>query len=125
MGNKPLEKALWGGAVDCVGGKLLSWLTRTVKPSGNIASIGLPGGIELKTTVMPFILRGINLLGISSTNCPTELKARLWQRLATDIKPRHIDKIVTSEIVFNQLPDWFEAYIRGEVSGRIVVKISD
>ncbi|MEE9304192.1 MAG: oxidoreductase, partial [Thiotrichaceae bacterium] len=63
--------------------------------------------------------------GISSVNCPTELKARLWQRLATDIKPRHIDKIVTSEIVFNQLPDWFEAYIRGEVSGRTVVKISD
>ncbi len=125
MGKKPLEKAVWGGAVDCVGGQLLSWLTRTVKPFGNITVIGLTGGIELETTVMPFLLRGINLLGIHSVNCPIKLKAHIWQRLATDMKPQHIDKIVTSEIAFSQLSDMFEAYLLGEVSGRTVVKISD
>ena len=124
LGNRPLEKALWAGAVDCVGGKLLSWLTRTVKPRGNIAVIGLTGGIELETTVMPFILRGISLLGINSVYCPAELKAHIWQRLATNMQPQHIDKIVTNEIAFAQLPEMFEAYMKGEVSGRTVVRIT-
>ena len=66
LGERPLEKGLWGGAVDCVGGELLCWLTRTVKPMGNIVAIGLTAGIEIHTTVMPFILRGVSLLGISS-----------------------------------------------------------
>ena len=125
MGTHPLERGLWGGAVDCVGGKLLSWLTRTVHPMGNIAVIGLTGGIAIETTVMPFILRGINLLGINSVVCPESLKRKIWQRLATDMQPRHIDKIVTAEIGFAQLPDMFDAYIQGKVTGRTVVRIGD
>ena len=125
MGNRPLEKNLWAGAVDCVGGEILSWLTRTVQPLGNIAVIGLTGGIEINTTVMPFILRGINLLGINSVYCPSEIKIKLWNRLAADLKPRHIDKIVTQEINFEQLPEMFEAYIQGKVTGRTVVKIGE
>ena len=87
LGSRPLERALWGGAVDNVGGDELGWLTRTVQPGGNIASIGLAGGIKLETTVMPFILRGINLLGINSVYVPHERRVRVWQRLATDLKP--------------------------------------
>ncbi len=123
MGNLPLEKSMWAGAIDCVGGELLSWLTRTVQPLGNIAVIGLTGGIEINTTVMPFILRGINLLGINSVFCPNEIKNIIWNRLALDLKPRNIDKIVTQEINFEKLPEMFEAYIQGKVTGRTVVNI--
>ena len=124
LSNKPLQQGQWGGAVDCVGGKLLSWLTRTVNPLGNIAVIGLTGGVEIETTVLPFILRGINLLGINSVFCPMELKTRIWKQLATEIQPRHMQDIVTAEIAFDQLPDMFSAYLQGEVIGRTVVKIS-
>lgn len=124
MGNQALEKGLWAGAVDCVGGKLLSWLTRTVKPQGNIAIIGLTGGIAINTTVMPFILRGINLLGINSADSPLAVKHKIWQRLASDLRPQHIDKIVTHEISFKQLPEMFEAYIQGQVTGRTIVNIN-
>jgi len=125
IGNAPLEKGLWGGAVDSVGGELLCGLTRTVKPMGNIAVIGLAGGIKLETTVLPFILRGINLLGINSVSCAHELKVTIWQRLATDFRPTHIDKIVTAEITMNQLADSFDAYIQGRHSGRTVLRIAD
>ena len=125
FGERPLERGLWGGAVDAVGGEMLSWLTRTVQPMGNIASIGLTGGIELKTTVMPFILRGINLLGINSVICPRAVKMGIWQRLATDMKPGHLDEIVSDEIAFSALPEKFDDYIRGRVCGRTVVKISE
>lgn len=125
LGQRPLEKGLWAGAIDCVGGEILSWLTRTVEPLGNIASIGLTKGIEINTTVMPFILRGINLLGINSVYCPNELKINLWNRLASDLKPRHLEQIVTNEINFRQLPEMFDAYIQGKVTGRTVVKIKN
>lgn len=124
MGERPLEKAQWGGAVDNVGGDTLAWLTRTVKPWGNIASIGLAGGFKLNTTVMPFILRGVSLLGINSIEMSNELRDRVWGRLADDLKPRHLDKIVTSEISFDELPNAFEPYMKGAVTGRTIVKIS-
>jgi NADPH2:quinone reductase len=123
MGTHPLERALWGGAVDSVGGPTLDWLTRTVSPWGNIASIGLVGGIELHTTVMPFILRGVSLLGINSVLMPLEVRDRAWQRLGTDLKPRHLDEIVTRTIDFNELPSAFDDYLAGRVTGRTVVRI--
>ena len=92
---------------------------------GNIAVIGLTGGIELNTTVMPFILRGVSLLGINSVICSQELKVSAWKHLASDLKPGHINEIVSNEIAFNRLPDMFEAYIHGQVTGRTVVRISD
>jgi len=123
MGERPLEKARWAGAVDNVGGDTLAWLTRTVKPWGNIASIGLAGGFKLNTTVMPFILRGVSLLGINSIEVPTSVRDRVWQRLASDLRPRHLDKIVTRRIEFDELPSVFDAFINGEVVGRTVVEI--
>ncbi|MDH3281233.1 MAG: oxidoreductase [Gammaproteobacteria bacterium] len=124
LGKRPLERALWGGAVDNLGGDVLTWLTRTVKPWGNIASIGLAQSHELNTTVMPFILRGVSLLGINSVTCPASMRERAWQRMGNDLKPRHIKDIVTQVVPFDDLPTVFDAYIKGEMTGRTVVEIN-
>ena len=121
----PLEKGQWGGAIDNVGGDILAWLTRTVVPWGNIASVGLAGGSELHTTVMPFILRGVSLLGITSAGCPTSLRHELWGRLATDLAPRHIDKIITRVAPMEKLPEIFDEMLAGKTTGRTVVKIGE
>ncbi len=122
MGRKPLEKTLWAGAVDPVGGEMLAWLTRTMKQDGTIANCGLTAGVELHTTVMPFILRGVSLLGIDSVHCPMELRRRVWERLASDMRPRHL-KEMTRTIRFEQLPETFDALLKGMVKGRVVVEI--
>lgn len=123
MGTKPLEKAQYGGAVDNVGGEALAWLTRTVSPMGNIASIGLAGGFKLETTVMPFILRGVSILGINSVEMPLTMRDQAWQRLASDLKPVHIDQIASRTISFNDLPGAFDDFVNGRVTGRVVVEI--
>ena len=123
MGHRPLEQALWGGAIDNVGGEVLSWLTRTVKPWGNIVSIGLAAGSEIKTTVMPFILRGVNLLGATSANCPRDWRLALWHRLGNDLYPQNLTTIITDSITMAQLPDVFEKMLAGKTKGRIVVQI--
>jgi acrylyl-CoA reductase (NADPH) len=102
---------------------MLTWLTRTVDNWGNIACIGLAGGAKLDTTVMPFILRGINLLGINSSATRREPRLALWQRIATDLKPRHLERIVTRRIAFDELPQAFPAYLEGGVTGRTLVEI--
>ncbi len=122
-GKRPLETARFGGAIDNVGGETLTWLTRTVDTWGNIACIGLAGGAELNTSVIPFILRGVNLLGINSSATLREMRLIVWNRIATDLKPRHLDKIVTQTIDFDALPDAFQSYLDGTVTGRTVVKI--
>lgn len=124
FGSRPLEAAQWAGAIDNVGGDLLAWLTRTTRFWGNIASIGMAGSAELKTTVMPFILRGVNLLGINSTYTPRALRLAVWQRLATDLKPRHLDRIVTRTLDFDALLSAFGDYLNGTVTGRTVVRIA-
>ena len=124
MGQRPLEKAHWGGAIDNLGGDILGWLTRTVQPRGNIASIGLAAGVELQTTVLPFILRGVSLLGIHSVQVPDELRRKVWARLATDLRPRHLDAIITREVTLEELPGVFQDYVGGKVTGRTVVRIS-
>lgn len=125
LGKRPMERAEWGGAVDNLGGEVLTWLTRTVKPFGNIASIGLAASHELNTTVMPFILRGVSLLGINSVLCAPELRRSVWERLGNDLKPRHLDRIVTRTIDFDDLPGAFDDFVEGNVTGRTVVKIAD
>ncbi len=125
FGSRPLEAARFAGAIDNVGGEMLTWLTRTVDFWGNIASIGLAGSAELKTTVMPFILRGVSLLGINSSATPRPARLEVWKRIATDLKPRHLDKIVTRTIAFDGLPGAFQAYLDGSVTGRTVVRIAD
>jgi len=124
FGTKPLEATLWAGAVDNVGGDTLAWLTRTVQPGGNIASIGLAAGVDLKTTVMPFILRGINLLGINSILIDNKIRHEAWRRLGADLKPKHLDLIHTRTVAFDELPQVFPEYLRSEVRGRTVVKIA-
>ena len=123
-GKKPIEAAQFGGAIDNVGGETLTWLTRTVDTSGNIASIGLAASNELKTTVVPFIIRGVNLLGINSSAQLRDTRLIVWQRIATDLRPRHLDRIVTQTIPFAALPGSFDAYLKGTVTGRTVVKIA-
>jgi NADPH2:quinone reductase len=123
LGSRPLENARFAGAIDNLGGDTLAWLTRTVDFWGNIASIGLASGAELKTTVMPFILRGVALLGINSSATRREWRLAVWQRIATDLRPRHLARIVTRTIEFDELPAAFPAYIEGRVTGRTVVRI--
>jgi NADPH2:quinone reductase len=122
-GKRPLEAARFGGAIDNVGGETLTWLTRSVDNWGNIASIGLAGGAELHTSVMPFILRGVNLLGINSSATLRDTRLVVWNRIATDLRPRHLDLIATRTIPFDELPTAFDAYLKGTVTGRTVVKI--
>lgn len=124
FGKRPMEKALWAGAIDNLGGDHLAWLTRTVDYGGNIASVGLAAGHKLETTVLPFILRAVCLLGINSVDTPRELRLRVWSRMGADLHPRHLDKIGHHTIGFDELPGQFQAYIDGAVTGRIVVKIS-
>jgi len=121
QGKQPLEKALCGGAVDTAGGEMLSRIIASTQPWGSIASIGLAAGMEFSSTVMPFILRGVSLLGIDSATCPYDLRCRLWQRLATDLKPHHLEEIVTQVITLEDLDRVFEELLAGRTSGRTLV----
>lgn len=121
--KRPLEKARFGGAVDNVGGELLAQITRTVGPWGNIAAIGLAGGHELHTTVMPFILRGVSLLGCNSVDVPTPLRRDLWQHLADDWRPAALDSMVSEQIGLDGLTDCFERVLSGRIHGRILVEL--
>ena len=124
FGKRPLEAAKWAGAVDNVGGEMLTWLTRTMDFWGGIASIGLAGSHKLETTVMPFILRGVNLLGVNSSATPRDVRLVVWKRISTDLRPRHFDRLVTRTIGFDELPGAFRDYLDGRVTGRTVVRIS-
>jgi len=120
--TKPLEKATWAGAIDNLGGPLLGWLLATMKVGGTVASIGLAASPKLETTVMPFILRGVQLLGVDSANCPMELRQKLWNKLAGPWRPNRVHDLVRT-IDFEDLPTHFDAYIKGLVRGRTVVRI--
>ena len=123
MGTRPLEKMQWAGAVDAVGGDTLAWLTRTMTYNGVIANSGLTGGTELRTTVLPFILRGVKLLGIDSVMCPMEKRRHVWQRLASDLKRAGL-RTIAREITLADLPEAFATLLRGGARGRFVVKLS-
>jgi NADPH2:quinone reductase len=123
MGTRPLEKARWAGAIDAVGGDMLSWLTRTTDYWGGIASTGLTGGTDIHTTVMPFILRGVSLIGIDSVMCPRDARLEAWRRLAGDMKPASLTSIAR-EITLGGLPDAFKTLLDGAARGRFVVRLS-
>lgn len=123
FGQRPMESATWAGAVDNVGGEMLSGLTRMIKPWGSIASCGLAGGTSLHTTVMPFIIRGISLIGINSSGTPYPIRSDLWQRLANEWRPRHIDRIITEEVTLDGLPAVFQRLVDGGGRGRTVVRV--
>jgi acrylyl-CoA reductase (NADPH) len=122
MGTRPMEKTLWAGAMDSVGGETLAWLTRTMQQNGVIGAYGNAGGIELKTTVFPFILRGVRLIGVDSVNTAMPLRRVIWERLAGDLKPRYLGEITTT-VPLGDLPELFDKFLKAQVRGRTVVKI--
>ena len=119
---RPLEAARWAGAVDNVGGPILHWVLATMQQAGVVASIGNAASFNLNTTVFPFILRGVSLLGIDSGYMGEPTRGQVWQRLAGDLKPARL-AAVTRTIDFDQLPAAFDDFIQGRVKGRTVVRI--
>jgi acrylyl-CoA reductase (NADPH) len=120
--GRPLEHPLWAGAVDSVGGAQMSWLTRSMQRDGVIAAFGNAGGAAFDGNVLPFILRGVRLLGVNVNN-PYATMARLWQRLATDLRPRHLGQIAR-RIRFEDLETAFDDLLAARVTGRQVVDFS-
>ncbi len=123
MGTRPMEKAQWAGALDSVGGETLAWLTRTMQQSGVIASFGNAGGIELNTTVMPFILRGVRLIGVDSAATAMTMRLEVWRRLATDLHPATLEK-VAHVVAFENLPETFMPLLQGKSVGRTVIRFA-
>ncbi len=117
---KPLDKAMWAGAVDNLGGEVLAWMASTMQQNGVIASIGLAASMSLNTTVAPFILRGASLLGIDSGYTAMPLRRRVWERLAGDMRPAHLAGM-TRKVKLADLPSVFDEFIRGQAHGRVVV----
>ncbi len=122
-GQRPLESSRWAGAIDNVGGEMLAGLTRVIHPYGSIACCGLAGSHELHTTVMPFIIRGVSLLGIASAGTAYPIRRRIWEHLASDWKPAHLDSICTAEIGLDELPGVFARMLAGESFGRTLVRL--
>jgi acrylyl-CoA reductase (NADPH) len=122
-GQRPLETARWAGCIDSVGGDMLSGISRVIRLWGNIASCGMAGGSGLQMTTMPFILRGVSLLGISSANCPHDIRVTLWDRLANEWKPPHLEVICRAEVPLDGVADCFDSMLKGESLGRTVVRV--
>ena len=123
--GKPMDSARFGGALDNVGGSTLSGLLPLVNPYGNVAICGNAGGIAFDSTVMPFIIRGVSLLGIASAGTARDLRDRIWQHLASDWKPQHLDRIATREIGLDELPGIFGRMLAGDSFGRTLVRIGN
>jgi len=123
--DKPLERARWAGAVDAVGGGTLSYLLQTTDQHGSIAVSGNTGGAAVTTTVLPFILRGVNILGIDSANTPIERRIALWERLAGDLRPPRLDESIAHEVALDDVPKVLEQIYRGETRGRVVVRVAE
>ncbi|HLO12678.1 MAG TPA: acryloyl-CoA reductase [Pseudoneobacillus sp.] len=120
---KTLDKQNWAAAVDPVGGETLASILSKIHYNGSVAVSGLTGGGSVPTTVFPFILRGINLLGIDSVYCPMDVRQELWNRMATDLKPSTLSKIVQKEITLEELPETLPTILKGQARGRIIVKM--
>jgi acrylyl-CoA reductase (NADPH) len=118
--DRPLEKTRWAGAVDCVGGDTLAGVLRGLKYGAAVAASGNTGGVKLPATVLPFILRGVSLLGIDSVQNPIEERRELWKRLGDDLRPRHLD---AREVELDSLDEVLSAILRGEMQGRTVVRV--
>lgn len=121
--NKPLEAERWAGAVDCVGGSTLAYILRTLKYDASVAASGLTGGVAIPTTVLPFILRGVNLLGIDSVSIPMTVRHDIWHRCATDLRPVGLDGDLVTEIGLDGLEQALTAVRAGLARGRYVVKL--
>ncbi|WP_037497637.1 oxidoreductase [Solirubrobacter soli] len=121
--GRPLEKARWAGVVDCVGGEVLAGALRSVKYGGAVAACGNTGGVKLPTTVLPFILRGVSLLGVDSVQTPIKERQDTWKRLATDLRPPHLEDALAHETDLDGLEDALTRILAGEISGRTIVRL--
>ncbi|WP_232698927.1 NADPH:quinone oxidoreductase family protein [Brevibacillus daliensis] len=121
--KKPMRKQLWAGVVDPVGGSTLEYALTTTQYGGSVAVSGLTGGGDVHTTVYPFILRGVNLLGIDSVYCPMEIREKLWNRLASDLRPGKLHESIVQEITLEEIPETLHKILRGEIRGRTIVKL--
>ena len=122
-GQQPLESTRWAGCIDSVGGDMLAGISRVIDLWGNIAVCGMAGGIGLNATNLPLILRGVSLIGISSNNAPYDIRKILWDRLANEWRPRHLESIVNNEVSLDDLGDAFELLMKGNALGRTVVNL--
>jgi acrylyl-CoA reductase (NADPH) len=121
--DKPLGPERWAGAVDCVGGDTLAYVLSTLRYGAGVAASGNTGGVKVATTVFPFILRGARLIGIDSVHCPIEDRRAVWQRLADDLRPAHLDELATSEVDLDGVSDALTQILTGSVRGRTVVRL--
>lgn len=121
--GKPLESARWAACIDSVGGPVLSRVLAQIKPAGSTAAVGLAGGAALETSVIPFLLRGINLLGIDSVYYPNARRSEAWQRLA-DVIPEDAFDRITTEVSLSDLPELGRSILAGQVRGRVVVDVN-
>ncbi len=121
---RPLGAAMWAGAIDNLGGDVLSWMASTMQPNGTIASIGLAASMEFKTTVAPFILRGVSLLGIDSGLIGEPLRSEVWRKLGGEWRP---DKVIAQarEIAFDELPGAFDDFLKSRITGRVIVRVQN
>jgi putative YhdH/YhfP family quinone oxidoreductase len=119
----PIETERWAGGVDPVGGDTLAYMLRNTRYGGSVSNCGLTGGVMLSVTVMPFILRGVNLLGIDSVQCPADVRAKLWLRLGTDLKPKYLTESISHEIGLEGIPAVTGGILGGAVKGRTIVKL--
>jgi acrylyl-CoA reductase (NADPH) len=123
--GKPMDSARFGGALDNVGGAMLTGLLPLIAPYGNVALCGNAGGIGFESTVMPFIIRGVNLLGVASAGTARNQRLRVWDHLAAPWKPLHMDRIATREVTLEELPGVFPAMLAGGSFGRTIVRHAD
>jgi acrylyl-CoA reductase (NADPH) len=121
--ERPLERQRWAGAVDPVGGAALAYALRTLRYGGAVAASGLTGGSELHTTVFPFILRGVSLLGVDSVEAPADLRRRVWERLAGDLRPRGLEDRITREVALDEVDPLLDDVLAGRARGRTVVRV--
>ena len=122
--ERPLDRARWAGAVDAVGGSSLAYLLQTTQQGGSIAISGNTGGAAVSTTVLPFILRGVNVLGIDSAQMPLERRVAIWERLADDLRPPQLEESIAREVSLEEVPTVLSQIHRGDVQGRVVVRVA-
>jgi NADPH2:quinone reductase len=121
--SRALEPERWAGAIDNVGGEVLSTLLRSTRAQGGVAAVGLAAGAELAVSLMPFLLRGVNLLGVNSAGTRRDKRLLLWQRIASDLAPRHLERIATTTVELDALPAACEKILSGVHVGRTLVRI--
>jgi acrylyl-CoA reductase (NADPH) len=121
--ERPMDKTRWAGVVDPVGGAATAYALRTTRYGGAVALSGLTGGTDVQTTVFPFILRGVSLLGIDSVATPPDVRREVWTRLAGDLRPQGLEDQITREISLDDLDPFLDEVLAGRARGRTVVRV--